>query len=432
MVGLEGFLDSPQIIVWLNSQGRIGWANRLAQEGASRLGIEERHIPSLLARRESPLRLVGAEPPVTRLPYQGYCTLLIEGKPRRWHRFFCQPYADGTLCFGMDVSDLYSKALAYQTTLEVLSSLFTREARFEDLLQHVLETAVEVVPGAQAGSIWYYTGEQFRLAAQVGFSPELLGISISYEEELKWYGAGVEAWRQGQPRLLRGTEAILRSVQALREEHNLEVGRIRELKVTLCVPVVMGGEALATLNLDNLEQPDAFTPEAVAIASHFGLQTAVLLYGVLNWRSLAELAHTDPLTGLGNRRALSEGFARMRAQAQRLDKPVTVIFWDLDGLKRVNDQHGHAAGDQVLREVASALQTLLRHGDRAYRIGGDEFVSLHLDLSEGEEHPLIERVRAALPLRISAGATRVFAPMSLEEVLDQADAQMYRDKPPKR
>lgn len=418
--------------MWLDSQGRIGWANRLAREGASRLGLEEHHVPSLLARREGPLRLVDAKPPATHLPYQGHCTLLVEGKPRRWYRFFCQPYAGGTLCFGVDVSDLYSKALAYQTTLEVLSSLFTRETRLEDMLQHVLQTAVEVVPGAQAGSIWYYTGEQFRLAAQVGFSPELLGVSIPYEDELKWYGAGAEAWRQGRPRLLQGSEAILRSVQAMREGHNREAGRVGELQANLCVPVVMGGETLATLNLDNLEHPDAFPPEAVAIASHFGLQAAVLLYGVLNRRSLAELAHTDPLTGLGNRRALGEGFARIRAQAQRLGKPVTVIFWDLDGLKRVNDQHGHATGDQVLREVALALQTLLRHGDRAYRIGGDEFVSLHLDLSEGEEHPLIERVRAALPLRISAGATRVFAPMSLEEVLDQADAQMYRDKPPKR
>ena len=432
MVGLEEFLESPQVVIWLDSQGRIGWANRLAREGASRLGLEGHHIPSLLARRESPLRLVEAEPPITDLPYQGHCTLLIEGKPRRWYRFFCQPYVGGTLCFGVDVSDLYSKALAYQTTLEVLSSLFTRESRLEDMLQHVLQTAVEVVPGAQAGSIWYYTGEQFRLAAQVGFSPELLGVSTSYEEELKWYRAGVEAWQQGQPRLLRGNEAILRSVQAMREGRNREAGRIGELQANLCVPVMMGGETLATLNLDNLEDPDTFPPEAVAIASHFGLQTAVLLYGVLNRRSLAELAHTDPLTGLGNRRALSEDFARMRAQAQRLDKPVTLIFWDLDGLKQVNDRHGHAAGDQVLHDVASTLKRLLRHGDRAYRIGGDEFVSLHLNLSEGEEHPLIERVRAALPLRISAGATRVFAPMSLEEVLDQADAQMYRDKPPKQ
>jgi diguanylate cyclase (GGDEF)-like protein len=217
----------------------------------------------------------------------------------------------------------------------------------------------------------------------------------------------------------------------LREGAGRELGKIGKIQANLCVPVVLGGEALATLNLDNLEHPDAFTPEAVAIASHFGLQTAVLLYSVLNQRNLSELAHTDPLTGLGNRRALSEGFARMRTQAQRLGKPLTVIFWDLDGLKRVNDQHGHGAGDQVLREAALALQTLLRHGDRAYRIGGDEFVSLHLDLSEGEERPLIERVRSALSLRISAGAARVSEPLSLEQVLDLADAQMYRDKPPR-
>lgn len=429
MTGLEGLLDLPQTVVWLDPQGRIGWSNQAAKSGLVRLGLEGQPILPLLEQGIR-LRLVEAQAPIV-LPYQGHCTLVIEGKPRRWYRFFCHPYQGGTLCFGVDVSDLYSKALAYQTTLEVLSSLVTQEARFEDLLQHVLETAVAVVPGAQAGSIWYRSGEHFRVAAQVGYSQELMGITVSYQEELSWYGAGEEAWRQGRPRLLQGEQIRKRSVRTLREGPGLELGKIEKIRANLCVPVVLGGEALATLNLDNLEHPDAFTPEAVAIASHFGLQTAVLLYGVLNQHSLSELAHTDPLTGLGNRRALSEGFARMRTQAQRLGKPLTVIFWDLDGLKRVNDQHGHGAGDQVLREVALALQTLLRHGDKAYRIGGDEFVSLHLDLSEGEEGPLIERVRTALSLRISAGAARVSEPMSLEQVLDLADAQMYRDKPPR-
>jgi diguanylate cyclase (GGDEF)-like protein len=430
MTGLEGLADSTQAVVWLDPQGRIGWCNQAAATALSRLGLEGQPILPLLEQGKR-LRLVEAQSPIT-LPYRGHCTLLIEGKPRRWYRFFCHPYQGGTLCLGADVSDLYGKALAYQTTLEVLSGLVTQETRFEELLQYVLETAVAVVPGAQVGSIWYYSGDQFRLAAQVGFSQELMGIAISYQDELKWYGAGEEAWKRGQPRLLQGPQQIIaRSLGVLREGPGYELGKIDQIQANLCVPVVLGGEAMAVLNLDNLEYPDAFPPEAMPIASHFGLQTAVLLYGLLNRRSLSELARTDPLTGLGNRRALSEGFTRMRTQAQRLGKPLTVIFWDLDGLKQVNDRHGHAAGDRVLREVALALQTLLRHGDRAYRIGGDEFVSLHLDLSEGEEGALIERVRSALPLRLSAGAARVDEPMSLEQVLELADAQMYRDKPPK-
>jgi hypothetical protein len=214
MTGLEGLLDLPQTVVWLDPQGRIGWSNGAAATGLSRLGLEGQPILPLLEQGIR-LRLVEAEAPIT-LPYQGHCTLVIEGKPRRWYRFFCHPYRGGTLCLGVDVSDLYSKALAYQTTLEVLSSLVTQEARFEDLLQHVLETAVAVVPGAQAGSIWYYSGEQFRLAAQVGYSQELLGTAVPYQDELKWYGAGEEAWRQGRPRLLQGAEVISQSAQALR------------------------------------------------------------------------------------------------------------------------------------------------------------------------------------------------------------------------
>lgn len=85
---------------------------------------------------------------------------------------------------------------------------------------------------------------------------------------------------------------------------------------------------------------------------------------------LADLAHRDPLTGLLNRHALYEAIGRRIAG----NTPTAALFIDLDGFKTINDTHGHAAGDEVLRAVAALLKLHVRHDDVVARLGGDEFV----------------------------------------------------------
>ena len=84
-------------------------------------------------------------------------------------------------------------------------------------------------------------------------------------------------------------------------------------------------------------------------------------------------ALTDELTGLGNRRALERDLKQELGRAARHDRRFSVAVIDLDGLKRVNDTEGHAAGDALLKRLAAGLSASLRAGDGAYRLGGDEF-----------------------------------------------------------
>jgi diguanylate cyclase (GGDEF)-like protein len=84
----------------------------------------------------------------------------------------------------------------------------------------------------------------------------------------------------------------------------------------------------------------------------------------------------DPLTGLGNHRAFQEEFARQIEDARRLSTPLALILIDLDDLKRINDEQGHAGGDALLAATGHLLASGARRGDRAFRIGGDEFVVL--------------------------------------------------------
>ncbi|WP_276954016.1 sensor domain-containing diguanylate cyclase [Allomeiothermus silvanus] len=430
---LDVLSDSLQGAVWLDEQGQVGWHNPAAQAllGRDLLGVS---LSKLLSPYDASRRPVPREHSALAAAGAAQGLFALIHVDQRWFQVSCHPLGEGRLCLLADITDLEQQAMAYRTTLEVLSGLVRQEENIADLLQRVLETAVAVVPGCDAGSISLREDEVFRFVAQVGFGQALLGHTFPSDLELLWYGEGETAWHLGRPRLIRGSEIQQRSAAQAGELAELlkKHGRVREIQASICVPVVLQGEVLATINLDNLRNPDGFPPEALPIAQAFGIQTAGLLYGQLARKSLTSQALTDPLTGLGNRRALEDAFPKLQAQAKRLGLPLTMLYWDMDRLKRLNDTQGHAAGDQALKRMADSLQAFSRQGDAAFRVGGDEFVSLHLNLPVSEAQELIERVRGNLQVRVSAGSAAIDPEMSLEEALFQTDAAMYRDKPAQR
>ena len=138
---------------------------------------------------------------------------------------------------------------------------------------------------------------------------------------------------------------------------------------------------------------------------------------------LQVLATRDALTNLENRRGLTNAFERYVALAARREVPLLLSVWDVNDLKSVNDSEGHAAGDAQLKAFAQALQDGARSEDAFFRIGGDEFVGLHLGLEDGQ--PVIERVQGKYA-DVAAG----WAPVSvgLEATLEEADIKLYRAK----
>lgn len=158
---------------------------------------------------------------------------------------------------------------------------------------------------------------------------------------------------------------------------------------------------------------------------------------------LERLSLSDGLTDLANRRAFDQILQREHARSQRTGLPLSVIMADLDHFKAVNDHYGHATGDEYLRAVALVLtQTATRATDLAARYGGEEFACLLPDTGEQSAQALAEQIRAAvarlaLPnaqtatglLTISLGvATRESGQATAQELLEQADAQLYLAK----
>ena len=172
----------------------------------------------------------------------------------------------------------------------------------------------------------------------------------------------------------------------------------------------------------------------------------MLLAGTINRleNDLRSQSLSDELTGLHNRRGLYLLGEQAMRDARRSAKPVTVLYFDVDALKQVNDALGHDAGSQLLRDVATLLRTNFRASDVVGRLGGDEFAVFAHD-SDGDLTPLLRRLQRATdainqsgkkPYRISysvGGATsHIGADETFARLVERADAAMYMQKRERR
>jgi len=157
-------------------------------------------------------------------------------------------------------------------------------------------------------------------------------------------------------------------------------------------------------------------------------------------RSLRTRSLEDELTGLYNRRGFLALSRHLLKASQRHQRACALLFIDLDGLKRVNDSQGHAAGDQLIRDLAGILMSTFRKSDVVARLGGDEFVVLSVESESAGGASALSRLRTALrehnaipgvtPIAISVGVAvpDPEIPESVDSLLKRADAEMYKEK----
>ncbi|MEJ2800546.1 sensor domain-containing diguanylate cyclase [Comamonadaceae bacterium PP-2] len=152
-----------------------------------------------------------------------------------------------------------------------------------------------------------------------------------------------------------------------------------------------------------------------------------------------QVATIDHLTQLSNRRGFEALGNHVLASCRRLFVPATLLFFDLDGFKQINDRHGHAEGDRALQRFAGLLSTTFRHSDVYARLGGDEFVVLLSNAAESDISAALERLQHAvdtsnteldpgLALRFSVGAADEAESDDIASLLRKADQRMYENK----
>lgn len=197
------------------------------------------------------------------------------------------------------------------------------------------------------------------------------------------------------------------------------------------LPLRQAGKA-AVVVLERLHAARAWTADTQALLNTV---RGLLQNGLEARQRLTALerdADTDPLTDLDNRRS----YQRQLRRALDSDAPVKVVMLDLDGLKQINDQHGHVRGDALLRTFAALLQHAFRPQTQVFRFGGDEFALLNVGAAL-RDHLLLRQLEWVLrslwdagftDVSLSYGAAQSGSGLAAEDLTRLADAQMYRHK----
>ena len=224
---------------------------------------------------------------------------------------------------------------------------------------------------------------------------------------------------------------------------------LRKRWPAIVVPVMHGAVLMLPIVLGDLFRPgDATTMGQVWIAAFaaqlviYAVGTVFIIVMLVSERTVSvhkTAASIDPLTGLLNRRGFSEATSRMIEREAKAGRPVTVMIFDIDHFKSVNDRFGHAAGDDVLKVFSDVVVSSLRITDLVGRVGGEEFAAL-LPCSVDEALLAAERVREAfeasgiavddapLETTVSIGVAGGPAQTELEVLMASADTALYQAK----
>lgn len=229
----------------------------------------------------------------------------------------------------------------------------------------------------------------------------------------------IEVWTQN---FRQGRSYYMSDLEQERGQPSYEMLKAQQVWRLLAVPLMKGGAMVGFLGVDN---PRAHYDDATLLASiQFFVTNS--LDRKKQQAYLEKLSYRDMLTGLYNRNRYIE---RLEAYKQVQDQQIGAIYIDLNGLKKVNDEQGHRAGDELIVRAAGTIAGIF--AEDAYRVGGDEFVVILLDVSREDFARKTEQLRRQMQensVDASIGGVWQASTENLENLLRRADENMYREK----
>jgi len=211
---------------------------------------------------------------------------------------------------------------------------------------------------------------------------------------------------------------------------NANIGNIPIIFITALADTETKLKAFRAGGVDFITKP--FIEEEVLARVNVHIQLDKTL------KEMEKLAVTDTLTGAFNRRSAYKILAQQIEIAKREKQGFIVCYIDIDGLKKVNDTHGHLVGDSLIKTVARFIKTNIRASDYLFRMGGDEFLVVFPKIKLQNFHNLVKRIKRKLsqekildiPIDFSVGFCEFCGDenVSCEALINRADAKMYREK----
>jgi diguanylate cyclase (GGDEF)-like protein len=205
----------------------------------------------------------------------------------------------------------------------------------------------------------------------------------------------------------------------------------------LAVPLPGETSTLGYLTVFTRSKGHAYSDDDVRRLETLALRAGPAIENARTFREARQLADLDALTGLHNRRYFHETLARECARAHRYERKLSLVVFDLDDFKEINDRIGHLAGDAVLAEAAERVRDVVRTSDIACRVGGDEFGIILPESSIEQADQLYRRIQNAVSSRplgqggkmfLSAGVAELRAEDDPVSFFQRADDALYRAK----
>ena len=269
---------------------------------------------------------------------------------------------------------------SYRRLAEVFHEVLSEQS-LDALLDRIAETLAELMP-YEALHIYEADEARHELIPVLARSPE-------YEEEIMndrpRFGEGLTGWAVAH------RSPVWTNRADLDPRVTVVPGTPNEPEAMIVVPLIARGALKGALNIYRLGENAAFAEHEFELAKWFGDAAALALDNAQIRARLEYLAQTDSLTGLYNHRFFHERLRSELMRASRSHDSVALLMFDLDDFKRVNDVYGHAAGDQLLLQVARLARDIVRGSDVVCRVGGEEFAVIMPSCDAGDALGLAAR-----------------------------------------
>jgi diguanylate cyclase (GGDEF)-like protein len=273
---------------------------------------------------------------------------------------------------------------SYRRLAEVFHAVLAEQS-LDALLVRIADTVGDLIP---LDTLTIYEADETKrvlkpVLVRDVYADEIMSTTISFAE-------GITGWAS------RNREAVLSNQAHLDPRVRNVPGTPLEPEALICIPLIARGQIKGALNIYREGEAVAFTETEFEIAKRFGDAAALALDNAEIRARLEHQARTDSLTGLFNHSVFYERLLQSLQESSRTHMPLAVLMLDIDDFKHVNDVHGHAVGDELLRFLAEALRAIVRPDDVICRLGGEEFAVL-MDGCGGEDAVRVaERVQSRL------------------------------------
>jgi diguanylate cyclase (GGDEF)-like protein/PAS domain S-box-containing protein len=344
----------------------------------------------------------------------------------------------GTLADITERKHAEAEILAYTRQIETLFNIaatVSQTLNLSELLDSVLERVLSISE-TEAGGIFLLDGKtnDLVLRAHCGVSEE---FARRVERITVGEGFARRAARARRPIVVGDLPADAKFADVLLRKEGVES--------LAAIPIMVKDRFLGVVNLVSNRRRD-FSDREVRLLEAIASQIGVAVENAQLYEQALELAFTDGLTGLYNRRYLMEQIEREFSRARRNGSSLTLIMLDLDGLKNINDRYGHHHGDSVLSGIGKIIKANTRLSDVAARWGGDEFMLLTPDTDSSGAHKIGDRIRSQVErfrptmdgvrvrVSISVGIASCSADSysgngaTITQLLQRADEAMYEAK----